>query len=72
MSATIQTIITCDGGLSCCLGNDWSADSYMYTAKEQRKRAKENLRWRFIGGKDFCPACFKRLKEIEKEHQQTP
>jgi len=44
----------------------------MYTAKEQRKRAKENLRWRFIGGKDFCPACFKRLKEIEKEHQQPP
>lgn len=58
MSATIETIITCDGNSPQCEGNDWSADIRNLRATEQRRRAKQNRGWHFSKGKDFCLACW--------------
>ncbi len=60
MSATIETIITCDGATPKCSGNDWSADSRFLSASQQRANARENG-WRHVRGKDYCPECWKEL-----------
>lgn len=66
MSATILTVITCDGGWPVCEGNDWSADSSTLSASEQRRRAKRNLGWRYVHGKDYCPKCWAELIKVSK------
>lgn len=63
MSATIETIITCDGGTNKCEGNDWSADMRSKTALEQRKSAHRDRGWKYRNGKDFCPACWQEIKQ---------
>jgi len=61
MSATIETIITCDGDSPACEGNDWSADSRFKSAWAQRRMAKSSRGWKYDLGKDYCPACWKKL-----------
>ena len=66
MSATIETIIHCDGprkGTKCPRDGAplCSADSREQSAKKQRKYAKE-IGWFQRGGLDYCPDCAKTLQ----------
>lgn len=63
MSATIHTIITCDGAGKNCTGNDWSADQSRMSAKRQRESAGE-FGWVYVKKKDYCPNCWKELKYL--------
>ncbi len=72
MSATIQTIISCDGSSPRCEGNDWSADMCHQTAAEQRASAKENRNWKQLGGRDYCPACWKTIRNSMLKSYKRP
>lgn len=61
MSITIETIITCDGNSTSCMGNDWGADYRHKNATQQRETARRELGWRCVRGKDYCPQCWKHL-----------
>lgn len=60
MSVAIETVVYCDGcGENCC------GDDRNYTAKEIRKSRKIDG-WKQVGSKDYCPECYKKLKESDK------
>jgi len=59
MTATIETIITCDG-LTCQSDRAYAdGDQKMDSASMQR--ANFSWGWRFINGKDYCPECVAKL-----------
>lgn len=61
MTATIETIIGCDGGDGCPYDGSYAdGDCRDESAKEQR-RAYWMDGWVYRNGKDYCPDCAKRL-----------
>lgn len=65
MSVHKETLIFCDGdgflGKACPLDCPWGeADGRSRTAASQRASYGVDG-WRYIKGKDYCPACVKRL-----------
>ena len=65
MSATTQTIITCDWAGKNCQGNDWSADMSYKSARYQRIVAI-SFGWVNVGRKDYCPVCWIEKNEVKK------
>lgn len=63
MSATIETIITCDLGLSGeCEGTYIDGDSRNESAALQRS-TYSNAGWKWKKQKDCCPKCLEELKK---------
>lgn len=62
MSATIETIITCDGYKKFCDTDGCYADgdARHLSASEQRKEYGD-AGWVYYRGKDYCPTCAKQL-----------
>lgn len=76
MSAYKETLIFCDGADGVLLGQECpldapygDADSRNATAATQRKRYVEDG-WVYRKGKDYCPACAKRLFAYEYVHRE--
>jgi len=73
MTATIETIITCDGEShydernGCYANGDYRHE----TASEQRKTFGRGW-WQFIGGKDYCPYCVAKLDLDSLGRLKTP
>lgn len=67
MSITIETLLSCDGGVECPEpGIYCDGDTREQTAEQQRKTAKVYAGWVQRGSKDFCPSCAKRLGYIKE------
>ena len=73
MSVVKETLIFCDGSKGGLLANDFACpmdgpygdgDSRSRTAASQRDGYKLDG-WRFINGKDYCPACVARRNSVK-------
>lgn len=61
MTATIETIIGCDGGVECPFDGSYAdGDARDQSAKEQRSKYWMEG-WVYRNGKDYCPDCAERL-----------
>lgn len=61
MSATIETIITCDAGFPGCDGTFQDGDCRNETARQQRNQFKAEG-WHYQKGKDYCGVCWEKMK----------
>lgn len=60
MSAVIETFLLCDTP-QC--DNSFGVDTRNQSVREQRRDAKLNG-WKFVKGKDYCPECIRKQKEL--------
>lgn len=74
MSAVKETLIFCDGRDGGVLRNDFTCpqtgpyadgDSRSLSAVQQRASYRKDG-WRYIDGKDYCPACVKAIRALKR------